>query len=120
MRVKENDYIYSVHFQEMVAIIFCRLIFYSINVSNVTTSLILFLGEIIYINLFMILIKSSSHLSYESDTSPLLPSFILVRGSHCWRQCCVMVRAGTLALVLGVRILVCDLEVKKLLNFSAT
>lgn len=66
---------YSVDFQEMVAIMFCSLIFYSINVSNETISLILFLGEIIYINLFMILIKSSSHLPYESDTSLLFPSF---------------------------------------------
>lgn len=94
----------------MVAIIFRSLIFYSINVSNMTTSLILFLGEIIYINLFMILIKSSSHLSCESDTSPFLLSFILVRGFHYWKWCCVMVRAGTLALVFGVQILVCDLE----------
>lgn len=96
---------------------FCRLLFYGITVSNVTTSLILFLGEIIYINLFMILIKSSSHLPYESDTSLLLPSFILVRGFHYWRQCCVVFRAGTLAIVFGVQIQCVILS--KLLNLTS-
>ena len=47
---------------------------------------------------------------YESDTSLLFPSFILVKGFHCWGQHCVEVRAEALAWVFGAHILGCDPE----------
>lgn len=82
----------------MAAIIFCRLLFYSITVSNVIIFSILFLEKLNKFIFYNYKMQLSPIISvYESDTSLLFPSFILVKGFHCWGQHCVEVRAEALA-----------------------